>query len=56
MPCNRCGGVVIIGRSTGGDSGHFSEQYECHNCGATGIITGNSDTPRSVTKTGPVFE
>ena len=56
--CAQCGGVIEMIDSEGGvTEGHFTERYECVNCGATGRITGDVDEPaRQWDCYGPAFD
>jgi len=58
MGCNNCGAptVTCVKADEPADTGRFTEQYECSNCGASGTISGREeDTPENWSKYGRCF-
>jgi len=58
MACQNCDAptVVCVRTDEPADSGHFTEEYECGTCGATGTISGREEeSPDKWSKYGRCF-
>lgn len=58
MTCNNCGSSLKpVNIPEPEESGHFTEEYECVNCGAKGFVSGKEQqAPHKWNKYGAAYE